>query len=137
VVNALQFLDKTFVAETDNVFADPNVIKLFVDLMVVVEVAELVPEMPLVSADNVLTQFLDVVETVSVGLEKTLAAVTLIVVVAVSTANVKRTLEKLSLIVSRIVSPLFSLKSERDRAISWFKNNVPSKLQDQIITVRL
>jgi len=104
--NAPQLLDKTFDAEMDNVSADLHVTKTLVDLMVVDPPVELVPEMPHVLTDNVLTQFLDVVEMVFVELEKIPANVTLIVVDVVLTASVRRTLERQSLTVSKIVLPL-------------------------------
>ena len=102
-VNALPLLDKIFVAEMDNVFADLLATKTSVDLMVVEEPVEPVPEMPPVLMDNVLTQFPDVVEMVSANRMKILANATLIVEDVVSTVSVKRHSARLSLTVSKIV----------------------------------
>lgn len=134
VVSVLPLLDKIFDAEMDNVFADPLVMSMLVDLTVVAVHVEHVLEMLLVSMDNVLIRFLDAVETVFVELVKTLAHATLIAVDAVSMESVRKTLVKQNLTVSRIVLPLSSLKSERDRAMPLFKNLVPFQLLDPIIT---
>jgi len=104
-VNVLPSPVKIFVAETDNVFADLPATKTFVDLTVVEELVEPVPEMLPVLTANVLTQFQDVVETEFVELAKTHANATLIVPDVVSTEFVKRTLGKLRLTVSKIVLP--------------------------------
>lgn len=87
----------------DNAFADLLATKTSVDLMVVEEPVEPVPEMPPVLADNVLTQLPDVVETVFANRMKIPANATPIAAVAVSTVSVKRPSARLSLTVSKIV----------------------------------
>jgi len=67
-VNVLKLLDKTTDAETDNVFANPNVTSTLVDLMVAVEPVDPVPEMLHVSTELVSSQFWAVVEMVSAHL---------------------------------------------------------------------